>query len=86
MDYPVTLERDDNDTILVSFPDFPEVHTFGTNEADALAKSVDALATGIDAYIKERRDIPVPSAMVHQTPRDVANSERSQSPTVRIDA
>jgi antitoxin HicB len=62
MDYPVTLERDDNDTIVVSFPDFPEAHTFGETRADALAHAVDALATVIDAYIKDRRDIPLPSA------------------------
>lgn len=64
MDYPVTLERDSNKTILVSFPDFPEAHTFGEDEADALARAADALATAIDAYIKDRRDIPLPSAIV----------------------
>jgi antitoxin HicB len=35
MEYPVTLERDDNGTILVSFPDLPEAHTFGEDESDA---------------------------------------------------
>lgn len=64
MEYPIILERDDNHTILVSFPDFPEAHTFGTNEADALAHAADALATAIDAYIKDRKDIPLPSAIV----------------------
>ena len=64
MDYPVVLERDDNGTILVSFPDFPEIHTFGEDEQDALTHAIDALATGIDAYVKERRDIPLPSAVV----------------------
>jgi len=64
MDYPVILERDDNDTILVSFPDFPEAHTFGDNEQDALDHGVDALATVIDAYIKDRRDIPLPTSIV----------------------
>ena len=64
MDYPVTLECDDNTTILVSFPDFPEAHTFGESEADALRRAADALATAIDAYIKDRRDIPLPSAIV----------------------
>jgi len=64
MDYPVTLERDSNKTILVSFPDFPEAHTFGDDKADALAHATDALATVIDAYIKDRRDIPLPSALV----------------------
>lgn len=64
MDYPVTLARDDNDTILVSFDDFPEAHTFGATEAEALSHAQDALATAIDAYIKDRRDIPLPSARV----------------------
>jgi antitoxin HicB len=57
MEYPATLERDD-DTILVSFTDFPEVHTFGS---DALEHGRDALATILDAYIKDRRPIPAPS-------------------------
>jgi antitoxin HicB len=35
--YPVTLEKDDNGTILVGFPDVPSAHTFGDDEADALA-------------------------------------------------
>lgn len=64
MDYPVKLERDDNGTVLVSFPDFPEAHTFGDDEADAMKHAPDALATAIDAYIKDRRDIPLPSAIV----------------------
>ena len=64
MEYPIALERDDNDTILVSFHDFPEAHTFGEDEADALMRAPEALATAIDAYIKDRRDIPLPSAKV----------------------
>ncbi len=63
MDYPVKLARDDNETILVSFPDFPEAHTYGDDAAEALKRAADALATVIDAYIKDRRDIPVPSAI-----------------------
>ncbi|MGE0450593.1 MAG: type II toxin-antitoxin system HicB family antitoxin [Vicinamibacterales bacterium] len=62
MDYPITLERDDNDTLLVSFPDFPEAHTFGDDEADALAHAQEALATVLEAYIKDRRQIPLPAA------------------------
>jgi antitoxin HicB len=62
MDYPVILAKDDNDTVLVNFPDFPEAHTFGDDVDDALAHAPDALATVIDAYIKDHRDIPLPSA------------------------
>lgn len=57
----MVLERDDNDTILVRFPDFPEAHTFGEDRLDALNHAADALATVIDAYIKDRRPIPAAS-------------------------
>ena len=46
--YPVTLEPDDNGTILVSFPDIPEAVTCGDNEADALVHA-------------DRRSTPRPS-------------------------
>lgn len=61
MDYPVILEPDDNDTLLVRFPDFPEAHTLGDDPEDALAHAQDALATAIDAYIKDKREVPRPS-------------------------
>jgi antitoxin HicB len=61
MDYPITLEQDDNRTILVGFPDFPEAHTFADDEAEALERAQDALATILDAYIADRRRIPRPS-------------------------
>jgi antitoxin HicB len=64
MEYPVRLIRDDNDTILVDFVDFPEAHTFGDDEADALAHAVDALTTILHSFMRERRDIPLPSAEV----------------------
>jgi antitoxin HicB len=62
MEYPVTFERDDNDTVLVSFPDFPEAHTFGDDEDDAVVRAQEALATILEAYIADRRRIPSPSA------------------------
>lgn len=60
--YPVILQKDDNDTYLVRFPDFPEAVTYGRTKRDALEHALDALATAIDAYISDRRDIPKPSA------------------------
>ena len=59
--YPVILEPDTNDTILVSFPDFPEAHTFGDDENEALARAVDLLEDVLADYIDNRRDIPPPS-------------------------
>ncbi len=59
--YPVTLEPDDNGTILVSFPDIPEAVTHGGNEADALVHAQDALITALMIYIEDRRTTPRPS-------------------------
>ncbi len=61
MQYPVRLTKDDNGTILVGFPDFPEAHTFGDDREEALARAVDALTTSVEAYIRDKRDIPAPS-------------------------
>jgi antitoxin HicB len=59
--YPVTLERDDNGSILVGFPDLPWVHSFGDDEADALAHASDALESALVAIIGEREAVPAPS-------------------------
>lgn len=61
--YPVKLEADDNDTILVTFPDLPGA-TFGRDEADALSRAVDALETIMIGYMSDRSDIPKPSPAV----------------------
>ena len=61
LNYPVELSPDDNDTLLVTFPDFPEAVTFGEDEADALRHAADALESVINTYITDRRDIPAPS-------------------------
>jgi predicted RNase H-like HicB family nuclease len=59
--YPVLLERDTNDTVLVSFPDFPEAHTFGDDEHEALTRAADLLQDVLADYIENRRDVPRPS-------------------------
>lgn len=56
--YPVILERDTNGTLLVSFPDVPEAHTFGDDEAEALLRAADALETALSMYVDARRPIP----------------------------
>ncbi len=61
--YPVELRPDDNDTLLVTFPDIPEAVTIGDDEADALAHAVDALETMIIAKMDDREDIPLPSPL-----------------------
>jgi antitoxin HicB len=60
--YPVTLTEDDNGTILVTFPDFPEAATFGQDRAEALPRAVDAIETAIQGRITDREDLPLPSS------------------------
>jgi antitoxin HicB len=62
LEYPVRLIADDNNTVRVEFPDFPEANTFGDDREEALARAVDALETVIEAYIRDRRPIPSPRA------------------------
>jgi antitoxin HicB len=59
--YPVDLSPDDNDTVLVTFPDVPGAATYGKDEEEALANAVDALESIFSALIADRRDIPAPS-------------------------
>jgi len=61
LSYPVKLEKDDNDTFAVSFPDFPEAHTFGVDKADALKRARNTLVTIIDEYVRRWFPIPPPS-------------------------
>ena len=60
LDYPVQLEDDDG-SILVTAPDFPELTTFGEDRDDALMRAVDALQEAIAARVHNGRDIPGPS-------------------------
>ena len=58
--YTITLEEDD-DTLLVTSPDFSELTTFGEDRDEALERAVDALEEAVAARIHDRRDIPMPS-------------------------
>ena len=61
VDYPVNFAKDDNGTVMVTAPDFPELTSFGEDRDDALLHAVDALEEAIAARIADRRDIPAPS-------------------------
>ena len=45
--YPARLERDDNDTYLVRFPDVPEAVTFGEDVDDAISFRRARCLTGV---------------------------------------
>ena len=59
--YPIHLEPDE-DTILATSPDFPEMVTFGEDREEALLRAVGALSEAIAARMHYREDIPMPSA------------------------
>jgi antitoxin HicB len=61
MKYRVKLTPDDNDTFLVTSPDFPEVTTFGETRDDALKYAVGAFREIIAAYMHDKKALPKPS-------------------------
>lgn len=61
LQYPVVLRRDDNDTWLVTFPDFDDAVTFGETPDEALVHAVDAMETVIISRMKHKLDVPTPS-------------------------
>ena len=58
--YPVLL-ADDDGTVLVTSPDFPELATFGDAREEAMARAVDALEEAIAARMAAKETIPAPS-------------------------
>ncbi len=60
--YPVILEPDDNNTLLVTCPALPELTTWGEDHEDALRRAADAMEEALAARIAHRDDIPEPSA------------------------
>ena len=60
LSYPIAFEHDDQ-TILATSPDFPELTTFGDDRDEALARAVDALEEAIAARIHMGEEIPSPS-------------------------
>ncbi len=61
MRYRVVLKRASNQTVVATFPDVPEAHTVGNDEAQALRRAPDALETALAIYVDERRDLPRPA-------------------------
>lgn len=59
--YPVRMRPDDNSTLLVTIPDFPEAVTFGIDRQDALVRAQGALIAVIAGRIDDQKEIPHPS-------------------------
>lgn len=59
--YPVNIERDDNNTYLVTCPDIPEMASVGEDIESALIEAEDGLVAALEFYFDDRRKIPMPS-------------------------
>jgi antitoxin HicB len=62
LNYHVLLTPDDNDTVLVTCPDLPEVATFGEDAQDALGYAVAAIEEALAARMAQKKDIPLPAS------------------------
>jgi antitoxin HicB len=62
MDYPATLEHDDDGRVVVRFPDFPDTRGVGEYEGDAFLRAREALTEAIGNVIRDRLAVPEPSA------------------------
>ena len=59
--YPVNLIDEYDGTVLVTWPDFPELTTFGADLAEALAHAAGAFAEANRVGIHARMDVPAPT-------------------------
>lgn len=59
-DYPYVATRDGNGW-LVTFPDVPGVNTDAETEAEIPQRAHDALWTMLEAYVRQRRELPAPT-------------------------
>jgi len=59
--YHYTLTPDDNDTLLILFPDVPEAAAVAETEADAPEQAIEGLEAALQMYIDARRPIPAAS-------------------------
>ncbi len=64
--YPYTVEPDDNGTLLIGFPDFPEAHTWAKDMEEAERRAQDAIDSAIQGRISDKEPIPIP----HKAGRD----------------
>jgi antitoxin HicB len=71
--YPIELTPDDNDTVMVSFPDVLGAFSFGNDDDEAMLNAQDALEVVFSGLIADRKDIPKASP---------ARGRRTVSPTL----
>ncbi len=59
--YPAVFKSDEDQRLLVSFPDFPRAHTDGANENEAMEEAIDCLGSSIAFTMADKAEVPKPS-------------------------
>jgi antitoxin HicB len=59
-EYSVTLAPDDNNTLLVTCGDLPEVTSFGATREEALANAALAIEEALAARMARQEELPIP--------------------------
>ena len=83
--YPIELEEDDG-TIMVTSPEFPELTTFGEDRTEALARAVDAFDEAIAARIHLGREVPSPSRGRNRVTLPTLCNHRASCPRIPVAA
>lgn len=60
--YPVVMQQDTNNSLLVTFPDIPEAVTSAHDKVQAPRIASDALASALEFYFEDGRAVPMPSS------------------------
>ncbi|MDR3513758.1 MAG: type II toxin-antitoxin system HicB family antitoxin [Caulobacteraceae bacterium] len=61
MSYPVAISEEAPGDFVATFQDIPEAITGGATREEALANAADALATAVEGYLLEGREVPPPT-------------------------
>jgi|SRR6266481_1407517 len=61
--YPAVFKRDEDERLLVSFPDFPTAHTDGADANEAMEEAIDCLGSSIAFAMAGKVDVPKPSRL-----------------------
>ncbi len=65
MKYTIVVEFSQDDNVyLVTVPAFPEVHTYGDTEDEAVANAKEAIELAVEMYQEDNRSLPHDPAVV----------------------
>jgi antitoxin HicB len=75
--YRIVLRPDDNETLLVTCPDLPEVTSWGESIADAVRHAASAIEEALAARVAHGDPIPPPPSIVAGTVKPQSGESRA---------